>query len=298
MSASLMSNTVDSISAIGDALMQSVDSEGIKEVLMRSINKVKAEQLEGQGEQDTPISGVGAPQKQEGQNGEMLSPVQAFYLETEKLMEAQLARHMTQNELTLSQYQTEMEMLSTQLANKEITKAEHDKRMIDLDKKTGELSKKINKDNMEQGLAILVSGSGKAQKFMEKVAIYQAIMKGKTAAVSAWEAGMATGGPFAPVVAAAYTAASIARTGSMIASIKSGGSSSSGGGGGGAAAVNAGQAQSNQSASQSTQQQAPSRVFNVDFGGDSSGGTQQTRNLLELINEQAGDNVQINLRGG
>lgn len=42
----------------------------------------------------------------------------------------------------------------------------------------------------------------------------------------------------------------------------------------------------------------PGRVFNIDMTGSSSMSTQQARNLLELINEQAGDNVEINLRGG
>ena len=109
---------------------------------------------------------------------------------------------------------------------------------------------------------------------------------------------MSTGGPFAPLVAAAYTTASIARTAGMINAIRGGGSSS-GGGGGGSSAVASAQTQGNGGGSPA--QAAPvqsSRIFNVEFMGQSSTSTQQTRNLLELINEQAGDNVTINMRGG
>jgi hypothetical protein len=68
--------------------------------------------------------------------------------------------------------------------------------------------------------------------------IAEATISGIDSAIKAWNAGMSTGGPWAPFVAAAYTAASLARTGALISQIQStsfgGGGSSSGGGGGGA----------------------------------------------------------------
>ena len=66
-------------------------------------------------------------------------------------------------------------------------------------------------------------------KIGQGAAIAQAVVKGYSSAVSAWEAGMSTGGPWAPAVAAAYTAASLAKTATLISSIKS--ASPSGGAG-------------------------------------------------------------------
>lgn len=83
--------------------------------------------------------------------------------------------------------------------------------------------------------------SRKAFEIGKAAAIAGATIDGIKAAVSAWAAGMSVGGPYAPVVAAAYTAASLAATGAQIASIQSqsfgGGGGSNGGGGIGAAPV-------------------------------------------------------------
>ncbi|WP_395543279.1 hypothetical protein [Neotabrizicola sp. sgz301269] len=71
----------------------------------------------------------------------------------------------------------------------------------------------------------------------QAAAIAQAVVDGWSSAVSAWEKGMKIGGP---PVAAAFTAMSLAKTGAMIASIKS--ASMNGGGGGSASAGSAGAA--------------------------------------------------------
>jgi hypothetical protein len=66
--------------------------------------------------------------------------------------------------------------------------------------------------------------------------IAEATISGIDSAIKAWNAGMSTGGPWAPFVAAAYATASLARTGALISQIQStsfGGGGSSGGGGGG-----------------------------------------------------------------
>lgn len=81
--------------------------------------------------------------------------------------------------------------------------------------------------------------SKKAFDLNQKVSLGQAIVKGYDAANSAWAAGMATGGPWAPAVAASYFAASVAKTATQIQAIRSqkfggGGSGSAGGGTGGA----------------------------------------------------------------
>jgi len=94
-------------------------------------------------------------------------------------------------------------------------------------------------------LSSVAQHNKKAFKLQQKAAIAKAIISGVEAAVHAWNAGMSTGGPWAPAVAAAYTAASLAKTGAQIAAIRSqsfggGGGSSGGGGGGGAASAAAG----------------------------------------------------------
>jgi hypothetical protein len=78
----------------------------------------------------------------------------------------------------------------------------------------------------------ILGQKGKAfAKVAKASAIVQAVIEGKKAAVSAWAAGMAVQpqGPWNPIIAAAFTAASLAKTGALIASI--GGSQGGGGGG-------------------------------------------------------------------
>lgn len=80
--------------------------------------------------------------------------------------------------------------------------------------------------------------SKRAFNASKKLAIASATVDGVRSAISAWRSGMETGGPWAPLVAAAYTAASLAKTSGMISSLKSasysGGGGGSVGGGGGA----------------------------------------------------------------
>ena len=77
-------------------------------------------------------------------------------------------------------------------------------------------------------IAIMGTQSKKAQAVVKAAAIADAVVKGYSAAVAAWEAGMKVGGP---VVAGIFTAASIAKTGALIS--KMGGSGGGGAGGGG-----------------------------------------------------------------
>lgn len=58
-----------------------------------------------------------------------------------------------------------------------------------------------------------------AFKAYQAFQIAEAVITGYAAAVKAWDAGMSTGGPQAPAVAAAYAAASLAWTGAQIAAI-------------------------------------------------------------------------------
>lgn len=88
--------------------------------------------------------------------------------------------------------------------------------------------------SLGQQLMSLVQGHSKrAFEFAKATAIGSALIDGYRSAVSAWRAGMGVGGP---PVAAAFTAASLLKTGAMIQDIRSasfGSGSSSGGGGSG-----------------------------------------------------------------
>jgi hypothetical protein len=84
--------------------------------------------------------------------------------------------------------------------------------------------------------SLMSSENEKLFKIGKAAAIAEATISGYKAAVEAWEKGMEVGGP---PVAAAFTAASLARTGSLIAGIAS---QQIGGAGGGAGAATAGAA--------------------------------------------------------
>ena len=206
------------------------------------------------------------------------------------------------------QYLTEEEMLIESLARKKaildqakidktISEEDYQSQSLALTQASEEAKRKITLQNVQQGFSALLSHSKKAQKMMQKVAIVQAVMKGKTAAVSAWEAGMATGGPWAPAVAASYAAASIANTASMISSIKSGGSSMSGMKSGGASSAGGGKSSAPQTGNTSSNDQSAvqsSRQISINMvGGGGLFSTDQVRELIGQINDQVGDGVSL-----
>lgn len=113
------------------------------------------------------------------------------------------------------------------------------------------------------GRSILSNASVFGKKAFEigkKISIAMASKDGIGSAVAAWNAGMSTGGPYAPAVAAAYTGASLLKTGGLIKQIQSttpsgGGSVGSIGGGasmpsiGGGASIASSQSQIPETAS-------------------------------------------------
>jgi hypothetical protein len=76
---------------------------------------------------------------------------------------------------------------------------------------------------------LMNTSSKKAFEFGKKVSIAQAAVKGAQAVMDAWQAGMSTGGPWAPFVAAAYAAAAGVNAANIIGNIRS---QQFGGGGG------------------------------------------------------------------
>ena len=85
---------------------------------------------------------------------------------------------------------------------------------------------KLSAINIASSLAssVMSLAQGQSRKSFElskKVAVASAVIDGYKAATSAWAAGMATGGPWAPAIAAAYTVASLAKTGAQVKAIQS-----------------------------------------------------------------------------
>lgn len=139
---------------------------------------------------------------------------------------------------------------------------------------------------------LMNSSSKKAFEFGKKVSIAQAAVKGAQAVMDAWQAGMSTGGPWAPVVAAAYAAAAAVNAANIINNIRS---QEFGGGGGtpiapsqgssGVSAVGAGGAGGGtRSGGQTTIVQLP---------GEDLVSTKAVRGLLEKLNETMRDGGRI-----
>jgi hypothetical protein len=91
----------------------------------------------------------------------------------------------------------------------------------------------------QQLMGLAQGHSKKAFEFAKATALGSAVIDGYRSATAAWSAGMSVGGPWAPLVAASYTAASLLKTGALIQGIRSQ-TFNSGGGGGGAAAAGGG----------------------------------------------------------
>jgi len=215
--------------------------------------------------------------------------------ETITILEALGLRYQSQEELQLASLEREKEITNADLEAKRINAKQHADEMVRIKQAEEETKREITLSNVQEGFAILIGQSKKAQKAMQGVAIVNAVIKGKEAAVSAWAAGMSTGGPFAPVVAAAYTAASVARTASMISSIKSGGKSQGSSGGGGAVPTGG---QSSSGGGQQQQQESSSpRNISINLQGGSFLGVDQVRELIGQINDQVGDGVELNFTG-
>lgn len=181
---------------------------------------------------------------------------------------------------------------------------EHSENMMDLKEKERRVNLSILTSTIDAATQALSLGGKKTEKLQEKTSIINALIKGKEAAVDAWQAGMSTGGPFAPAVAAAYTLASIAKTTSIIRSIKSRGSSSGGGGGRGVPSVStpSGGAPGQVGTSGTNQQaSAPNKVFNFEFIGQGVMPMEQVRQLMGQFVEAINDGVEgleININGG
>lgn len=281
--------------ALQDLLLETIPSQKIKDFVATTVKEfdVALADLQQDRKEEDDTGGEGGEKK--------VSVAEAFQNETIGLLEAMGLRFESQNEMQLAQFEREKEILDAQFQAKEISQEEHSKRMAEIVRKEEEVKRQITVDGLQAGFQALASNSKKVQKAMKAAAIVQALIKGKQAAVDAWQAGMSVGGPWAPVVAAAYTAASIAKTTSLISSIKSGGSSTSSGGGGRSVLPSRGGSGGGGFGGPNQVGQAGpqlSRNVEVRFTGQGLLNNEQVRDLIEQINEQVGDGVELITTGG
>lgn len=156
-------------------------------------------------------------------------------------------------------------------------KDDHEKNLADIESKRRNERLSAISGAFGDLAALTQSGNEKLFKIGQAAKVAEAIVEGYSAAVAAWNKGMKVGGPG---MAAAFTAASLVKTGALIASMKSqsssgGGSSGAGGGGGGAAAA--------------APSQAPLQVNLNTFGAGDFISKMDFGNLLTQLNTAAGD---------
>lgn len=142
-------------------------------------------------------------------------------------------------------------------------------------------------DSMRSVVKSLSTHSRAAFNINKVAALADAVISGHSAAVAAWDKGMHAGGP---PVAAAFMAASLAKTGAQIASINatqfgsgSGGTSSSGGGAAAPVAAAPAAPQENQ-------------VVNIALEGEVFGGD-QLRTLFTQLNDLQDEGFTFNFQG-
>lgn len=228
--------------------------------------------------------------------------ITAFGAELERLNE----KNLTESEQELLRYEErlakldqftnqELEMVGGKNEMMRILQQEHSDEMNRIQEAERQAKIGIVTSTLDAAAQALSVGGKKASKIQKAIAITNAVIKGKEAAVAAWQAGMSTGGPWAPVVAAAYTAASIAKTASMISSIKGGGKSMSGmSGGGGGSAIGRSPSSAPAGSGGSGGRNSP-REISISMMGQGMFSTEQVRELIGQINQQVGDGVELNV---
>lgn len=159
----------------------------------------------------------------------------------------------------------------------ERVKADHEQKLADMEAAARNAKLSAISGAFGDLAGLMQTGNKKLFAIGQAAAIAQAIVAGYQAAVDAWQKGMKIGGP---PLAAAFTAASLAKTGALIAGIKS--QSASGGGSAGASGGGV--------ASPAAAPSAPAGAYvNVQLVGGDNYGPTQIRGLVEQINKAIED---------
>lgn len=186
-----------------------------------------------------------------------------WYADGQTTLEDALARKM----LTEEEYRVERERLE----------AEHAERMADIDQRAMKAKLDVARTVLGDLSSLMSVENKKLFNIGKAAAIASATIDGWEAATAAWKHGMKIGGP---PLAAAFTAASLAKTGAMIASIAS--QSASGGGGGGQSAGGG-------TATQAAAPQAPLEVRLTGVTADTILTGANLGTLLKSLSDEAGD---------
>lgn len=205
---------------------------------------------------------------------------------------------LSQEELELASYNRRKEVLREALEKKYLDEVEfkalteeeaarHNDAMEQLDRQRQKAALQGFSGMFGDLASLMQSSNDKLFKIGKAAAIAEAVVNGYSAAVAAWEKGMKIGGP---PVAAAFTGASLAKTGALISSINS--TSKSGGGGGASGAV--GGASGTSGAVAQAPAQTSSNVAISLTGGDMFS-RDQVIQLINGINDAVDDGAQIRL---
>lgn len=208
--------------------------------------------------------------------------------DTETLLENLEVRYLSEEELLLNKLAKEQALIQQALDAKVISEQEASSAIMKIRSEEEKAKLGIAVKGFQQILGAFAGNSKKMQKIVSAAAKFNAIVKGKEAAVEAWAAGMSVGGPFAPLTAAAYAAASIAKTAGIINTMKGPGTGSIGTPGAPSTAVPA----ASQSAPAAEPRQ-PDRVLDIRIQGEGQLGASGIRGLIEQINEAVGDGVEL-----
>ena len=228
-----------------------------------------------------------------GQSVAEFEEAERIRLENEEILKALVEQGLMREETLIGRLERESEILLNAKQMNLLSEEEFAAASIALAERTESTKLNIISSTLDAvGQAISIGGK-KSIKAQEKIAILSALIKGKEAAVSAWSAGMSVGGPYAPLVAASYTAASLVKTAGLIKSIKSRSSSSGGGSGGGSSRIPSGGGGSGGTSSGGQSKVQSPRNITINMTGSGLLSTDQVRELIGQINEQAGDGVTI-----
>lgn len=208
-------------------------------------------------------------------------------------------RFATESELLQAKYDADLAKLETFRQTKAGTeqeyndlelqiKADHEQALADIEDKARSERFDAYSGAFGDLASLMASSNDKLFKIGQAASIGKAVVDGYEAAVSAWKQGMAIGGPG---LATAFTAASLAKTGALIAGIASASPRGGGGqasGGGGAVASGGGSAGSSSSGDNAT-------YLNFSFKGGLTSSEEMGRFMVAAIN-QAVDNGAV-IRG-
>jgi hypothetical protein len=137
-------------------------------------------------------------------------------------------RFATEYEIMAEEYERQQALLAEYHAAGIASETEYKEAMLRLEEDYGARKRRAVMDDLSGLTSLMQAENENLFKIGKAAALAQAIINGEEAATAAWSRGMAAGGP---AVAAAFTAASLARTGISIQNIRN---ASIGGGGGGA----------------------------------------------------------------